>query len=104
MAVGRAEVLHVAQLARLGLDESRVPELVEQLNGILAHMEVLREVDTRGVEATAEVGVAQLPLRPDVGPCIPLLHPLQAFAPAMRDDFFVVPRLATHEALDEVTE
>ena len=104
MAVSREDVLHIAELARLHIDEARIPELVEQLNGILAHMEVLREVDTRGVEATAAVGVAALPLRADVGPPVPLAHPLETFAPQTRDGFFLVPRLATHEATDELTE
>jgi aspartyl-tRNA(Asn)/glutamyl-tRNA(Gln) amidotransferase subunit C len=38
-----------------------------------------------------------LPLRPDVGPPIPLARERDAFAPSMRDGFFLVPRLSTHE-------
>ena len=41
MAVAREDVEHVAHLARMALDEERVPELVDQLNGILVNMEVL---------------------------------------------------------------
>jgi aspartyl-tRNA(Asn)/glutamyl-tRNA(Gln) amidotransferase subunit C len=98
MAVTREDVMHVAALARLALSEERIPELVSQLNGILAHMEVLQRVDTTGVVGTAAVGEPEMRLRPDEGPPIPLARPREAFAPAMRDGFFLVPRLATHES------
>jgi aspartyl-tRNA(Asn)/glutamyl-tRNA(Gln) amidotransferase subunit C len=39
-------------------------------------------------------------LRPDAGPPIPLLRAPAFFAPAMRDGFFLVPRLATHEDME----
>lgn len=97
MAVTRDDVMHIAALARLAIDERRVPELVEQLNGILAHMEVLQQVNTEGVLGAAGVGDMATPLRPDTGPQIPLVHPRESFAPEMRDGFFLVPRLATHE-------
>lgn len=97
MAVTRDDVLHVAALARLALPEERVPALVEQLNEILSHMDVLRKVDTKGVIGTAGVGDAAAPLRPDTGPKLPLARPLAEIAPEWRDGFFLVPRLATHE-------
>jgi aspartyl-tRNA(Asn)/glutamyl-tRNA(Gln) amidotransferase subunit C len=101
MAVTRADVEHVAHLARMALDEQRLPELVEQLNSILGHMQVLSRVKTDGVIGAASVGDAALPLREDSGPPIPLFRRLDQFAPKMRDGFFVVPRLATHESLGE---
>jgi aspartyl-tRNA(Asn)/glutamyl-tRNA(Gln) amidotransferase subunit C len=104
MAVTRDDVMHIAALARLAIDEGRVPALVAQLNTILEHMEVLSKVDTAGVMATAGVGDAGLPLRPDAGPPLPLADAREAFAPAMRDGFFLVPRLATHEDADEADE
>ncbi len=106
MAIGADDVRHIAALARLAVPERRVPELVTQLNGILSHMDVLAQVKTTDVMGTAGVGDAALPLRPDVGPPIPLEHPLESFAPAMRDRFFLVPRLATHEDAsdDELAE
>jgi aspartyl-tRNA(Asn)/glutamyl-tRNA(Gln) amidotransferase subunit C len=101
VAVTRADIEHVAHLARMALDEQRVPELVEQLNSILGHMEVLSRVKTDGVVGAASVGDAALPLREDGGPPIPLVRRLDQFAPKMRDGFFLVPRLATHESLGE---
>ncbi|HEY7878104.1 MAG TPA: Asp-tRNA(Asn)/Glu-tRNA(Gln) amidotransferase subunit GatC [Gemmatimonadaceae bacterium] len=101
MAVTRDDVMHIASLARLAIGEERVPELVSQLNAILAHMEVLQQVDTSGVSVGAAVGLERMPLREDAGPPIPLLRPRESFAPEMRDGFFLVPRLATHEDAEE---
>ena len=41
MAVTREDVLHIAELARLGVDSARADELTKELSAILAHMEVL---------------------------------------------------------------
>jgi aspartyl-tRNA(Asn)/glutamyl-tRNA(Gln) amidotransferase subunit C len=104
MAVTREDVLHVASLARLALDDSSVPRLVSELNGILEHMEVLQRVDTTGVTAAEGVGDAGMPLRADGGPPYPLAYAREQFAPEMRDGFFLVPRLSTHEDATESLE
>jgi aspartyl-tRNA(Asn)/glutamyl-tRNA(Gln) amidotransferase subunit C len=96
VSVSEDDVRHVAMLARLGLDPSRIPTIAAELNGILAHMDVLSRVATPPSGVTG-VGAAGTPLRVDGGNQIPLAQPREAFAPAMRDGFFLVPRLATHE-------
>ncbi len=98
MAVSEQDVRHVAALARLGVDDARVPALVAELNGILVHMDALQRVKTDG-PAVAGVGSGGMPLRDDAGPQYPLAHPRTDFAPSMRAGFFLVPRLATHTAL-----
>jgi aspartyl-tRNA(Asn)/glutamyl-tRNA(Gln) amidotransferase subunit C len=102
MSVSDDEVLRVAGLARLGLDPGRLPTIAAELNGILAHMDVLSRVDTSAVGAVTGIGAAGTPLRVDGGNQVPLARPREAFAPAMREGFFIVPRLATHE--DQGTE
>jgi aspartyl-tRNA(Asn)/glutamyl-tRNA(Gln) amidotransferase subunit C len=97
MAVTREDVLHIAELARLGVDSARADELTKELSAILAHMEVLSRIDTATVPTTTGGATGGTPLRPDVG-VPPLMEgTLESFAPAMRDGFFIVPRLATHE-------
>jgi aspartyl-tRNA(Asn)/glutamyl-tRNA(Gln) amidotransferase subunit C len=88
-------VRHIANLARLGIDPSRLDDLVRELNGILVHMEVLQQVDTSGTESEARSGVltAGTPLRSDSSGPIPMQLPLGSFAPAMRDGFITVSRL-----------
>ena len=97
MAISRNDVVHIAALARLQLTEDRIPSLVDQLNGILGHMEVLSQAKIDGVCAAEGVGDAGLPLRKDVGPPYPLALPPESFAPSMRESFFIVPRLSTHQ-------
>lgn len=98
MAVDESDVRHIAALARLGVEPARIPALVGELNTILSHMDVLAKVKTRGAQEAAGVGDGGMPLRADAGPPIPLARDLSSFAPAVRDGFLVVPRLATHES------
>ena len=100
MAVTIDDVRHIAELARLGLDAERARLLVAELNTILGHMDALSKVDTAGVEPTVGVGATGTPLRADAGQPPPLARTPEAFAPAMRDGFFVVPRLGTHETVE----
>ena len=97
MAVTRADVLHIAQLARLGVSAERAEALTRELSDILAHMDVLSQVDTASVAGASGVGAGGTPLRPDTGVTPDMAVPLESIAPSMRDGFFIVPRLATHE-------
>ena len=97
MAVTREDVLHIAELARLGIDATRADALTKELSAILAHMEVLSQVDTGSVSTTAGIEAGGTPLRPDVSVSALMKGTLESFAPLMRDGFFIVPRLATHE-------
>lgn len=101
MAVTRDDVLHIAELARLGIDDARADALTAELSSILAHMEVLSQVDTAQVPPAAGVGAGGTPLRPDATIAPLMEQTLESFAPSMRDGFFIVPRLATHEDSSE---
>ena len=97
MSVSLDEVRHIAALARLGISDERAQLAAEELSSILAHMQVLSRVDDER-DATARGDTDEpMTLRPDAGPPIPLLRAPAFFAPEMRDGFFIVPRLATHE-------
>lgn len=49
------DVKHIAKLARLNLEDKEVPKYAEELSAILDFIAQLQEVDTKGVEATAQV-------------------------------------------------
>ena len=100
MAVTEQDVRHVAALARLGLEPARVPALVQELNGILGHMDALAKVGTKLIEPVAGVGAGGMPLRADGEAPYPLHRDREDFAPEMRGGFFLVPRLATHVSTD----
>jgi aspartyl-tRNA(Asn)/glutamyl-tRNA(Gln) amidotransferase subunit C len=97
MSVSIDEVRHIAALARLGLDESRLSSLAEELNSILGHIEVLRTADTSSVVNDDAAGRGRMPLRADIVEAPDLRRKREEFAPSMRDGFFIVPRLSTHE-------
>ena len=101
MAVTIDDVRHIASLARLGLTDARAAAVVNELNTILTHMDELAKVDTAGVQEAIGVGAEGLPVRKDLGPPFPLARSLDAFAPSIRDGFFLVPRLSTHESTEE---
>lgn len=100
MAVSHDDVRHIADLARLGVSASRLDDLVRELNEILAHMEVLAQVDTGSVEDETSVSgspATSTALRSDSSGPIPMFLPLESFAPATRGGFIIVPRLASHD-------
>ena len=101
MAVTREEVLHIAALARIKLDDARVDSLAAELSAILGHIEVLASVDTASVQPGEGVGGEGTPLRADSSAPANLSAALETFAPEMSDGFFIVPRLSTHEDTPE---
>ena len=95
MSITEGDVRHVAALARLAIDEGRMPSLVAELNGILSHMEVLQGV-TLPADAHGMMNPEGMRLRPDAPGAVSNGGDLAAFAPNVRDGFFLVPRLVTH--------
>ena len=101
MSVSHDDVRHIAALARLGLEPDRVALLAMELNGILRHMDVLGAVDTSAIDLHARDDDDGMPLREDHEIPLPLARAREEIAPAMRDGFFLVPRLSTHENASE---
>lgn len=88
MKLSREEVLHIALLARLGLTETEVNKLSEQLSDILESFEVLQQVDTSDITPTAQSIALQSVMRDDeVAPSLPASEIL-ANAPRKEGGFF----------------
>ena len=51
----RAQVLHVARLARLELTDVEVDRMAAELSKVLDHIEKIRELDLEGVPPTSHV-------------------------------------------------
>ena len=83
MSVTREEVAKIASLARIKMGEDELERMVPELNGILAWVEQLGEVDCSGVEPMTAVIPNTLRLRDDV----------LANAPAAEHGFFGVPKV-----------
>ncbi|MHB1296214.1 MAG: Asp-tRNA(Asn)/Glu-tRNA(Gln) amidotransferase subunit GatC [Anaerolineae bacterium] len=90
MKLSREQVLHIAELAKLGLTEEETEQYAEQLSAILAHAEVLNRLDTDAIPPTAQVIALSNVTRPDV--VRPSLTPEEvlANAPRRQDDYFKV--------------
>ena len=89
----RADVEHVAYLARLGLTGDELTRLEGQLNHILDQYEKLAELDTDDIPPTAQTIELANILRDDIA--MPSLPPeaVLANAPERQGDFFVVPAI-----------
>jgi len=55
MNLDKKQIEHIAKLARLELTEEELEKYGGQLSAILGYIDCLREVDTDGVEPTAQV-------------------------------------------------
>jgi aspartyl-tRNA(Asn)/glutamyl-tRNA(Gln) amidotransferase subunit C len=94
MAIDENTVRKVARLARIALPEERVGPMAQELNGILAWIEQLNEVDVEGVAPmTSAVEGATLPMREDVVTDGGDPQRVLANAPKAEDGFFVVPKV-----------
>jgi aspartyl-tRNA(Asn)/glutamyl-tRNA(Gln) amidotransferase subunit C len=90
MKLSREEVLHIARLARVGLTESEINRLSEQLSQLLENFEVLQQVDTTGVPPTAQSVDLQSVMRDDeAAPSFPS-NDILANAPRREGDYFRV--------------
>jgi aspartyl-tRNA(Asn)/glutamyl-tRNA(Gln) amidotransferase subunit C len=92
--IDRAQVRHVARLARLALSEEEETRLATQLANVLGYIERLQQVNIEGVEPLSFLGDAkELPLRDDVEqPCLPREEALRA-APKADGQSFLVPKV-----------
>lgn len=96
MKITEKEVRYVADLSNLQLTDAEIGRLQMDLDGILEHMDKLKEVDTSGVEPMAQVlfGAGETAtLRADI-PVPPLDNPAAlANAPQPGAGYFKVPRV-----------
>jgi len=93
MPITRADVEHVARLARLALSDDELTELQEQLARILEHAERVTSLDTEGVPPTSHpVPLANVVRNDSVGECLTQDEAL-AGAPEAEAGQFRVPRI-----------
>jgi len=101
MRLSIADVEHVAELARLGLDQTEKERLRDQLSSILDHISALNDVETESIPPTAQVNALVNVLRSDdPRPSLPV-DTVLTNAPRQSDDMFEVHAVLTS---DETTE
>ena len=63
--IDREQVLHVAKLARLRLEDDELGRMSKELSGILEHVERIQQLHLKDVEPTSYVVELENVLRPD---------------------------------------
>ena len=88
MELTKEEVLHIARLARLGINDAEIDRLQGELSNILGHFTVLSQVNTDGVPPTAHT-VAQCNIlgNDEAAPSLPV-EAVLSNAPDRDGDFF----------------
>jgi aspartyl-tRNA(Asn)/glutamyl-tRNA(Gln) amidotransferase subunit C len=87
----RAQVLHVAKLAKLELNEDEVERMGVELSNVLDHVDRIRELDLEGVPPTSHaVDVAGVMRADEPVPCLDR-EVILAAAPEPVDGGFGVP-------------
>jgi aspartyl-tRNA(Asn)/glutamyl-tRNA(Gln) amidotransferase subunit C len=91
MAITRAEVLHVAELARLALSEDEIERFGEQLNAILEAVGKVAELDLDDVPPTSHpLELVNVWADDEPRPSLPVDEAL-ASAPEREGGYFRVP-------------
>lgn len=98
MSVSKDEVLKIARLAELHVDEAALPALVGQMSRILDYVAQIATVSGSETAPPFVPGPAAAPLRADDVRPSPLAFGPADMAPTFRDGFYLVPRLGAFES------
>jgi aspartyl-tRNA(Asn)/glutamyl-tRNA(Gln) amidotransferase subunit C len=91
--ISKAEVEHIAWLARIELSEEEKQLFLKQFNDILAYFQKISEVDTESIEPTYHVIDLKNVFRSDeVKPSLPVEEALRN-APRREKTFIKAPRI-----------
>ena len=93
MKISKEEVIYVADLARLEVDDQLVDKFAEQLGTILEYMETLESVDTNGVRPTSHAISMNNAFREDEEAQIFDRDSALANAPDKEEGNFIVPKV-----------
>ena len=97
MSVTRDDVLRIARLAELEVDEETLPALAEQMSRILDYVAQLSAAGGNNGLRLFVPGPDAIRFRPDEVNPWPLAAGPEKLAPAFKNGFFVVPKLGQFE-------
>jgi aspartyl-tRNA(Asn)/glutamyl-tRNA(Gln) amidotransferase subunit C len=93
MKITKDEILHVAELARLEIDEGSIDKFAGQIGNILDYVDQLRQVDTGGIKPTSHALALTNAFREDAETRHLERETSLANAPEQEDGNFVVPKV-----------
>jgi aspartyl-tRNA(Asn)/glutamyl-tRNA(Gln) amidotransferase subunit C len=91
--ISKKDVLHVASLAHLELDEAEIDRFAEQMAKILEYVDALNQVDTTGVKPTSHAVFLTHAFREDAPKAHLDRQAGLANAPEQEDGYFLAPRV-----------
>ena len=93
MKITKEQILHVAHLARLELDEAAIEKFSGQIGTVLAYVDQLQGVETEGVKPTSHAISLTNAFREDKERIHLETKKALANAPEKEDGSFVVPKV-----------
>ncbi|MDL1968022.1 MAG: Asp-tRNA(Asn)/Glu-tRNA(Gln) amidotransferase subunit GatC [Deltaproteobacteria bacterium] len=93
MKITKKEVVHVANLARLDLDEESIGKFAGQIDNILEYVDMLNRIETKGVTPTSHAIFLTNAFREDKVKEHLDRNKALANAPEKEDGNFVVPKI-----------
>jgi aspartyl-tRNA(Asn)/glutamyl-tRNA(Gln) amidotransferase subunit C len=93
MSISKQDVMYVANLARLNLDEESIDAFADQIGSILDYVDALRQVDTTGIEPTSHAISLSNAFREDTPKPHPGADSALENAPEKESGQFVVPKI-----------
>lgn len=93
MKVSPEEVARIAALARLRIEDGKLPAFAGQFNDILDYMDLLGQADTEGVEPLYSPVEAPARLREDAAESEYSREEVLAGAPESDGSHFIVPKI-----------
>ena len=66
MELSREDVLHIAKLAKMSLEDEEIDQMRDKLSDILKNFEILQTIDTESVEPTSQPNELYNATKPDI--------------------------------------
>ena len=93
MALTKEDVLAIAKLARLQIEDDKVEQYKQELTQILDLVEEMNQIDVTDVEPMAHPQELMQPLRTDQVSESDQRDKFQVIAPATQDGLYLVPKV-----------
>jgi aspartyl-tRNA(Asn)/glutamyl-tRNA(Gln) amidotransferase subunit C len=93
MSLSDDQIRRLARLARIAMADGDAPAVRDSLNRVLALIDEMRAVDTRGIEPMSHALDLVQRLRPDEVTESDRRESYQSVAPALEDGLYLVPKV-----------
>ncbi len=93
MKITKEEIIHVADLARLEMEESAIDKFAAQIGNVLTYVDTLKQIDTTDVVPTTHAISLSNAFREDEEKAPIDRDAAQANAPEKEDGHFLVPKV-----------